>query len=183
MARGAGRARSRVAFAAPLPAGVAGERELADILLTELVPISRVRERIAACLPGGWRLVELFDVWLGAPSLAGQVAAADYRITLASADLTVLAAACVSLLEAASLPRERPKGGSLVAYDLRPLLADVGVLDAGPPIRVRARTRFDPVRGTGRPEEVMAALGDRAGTAFDLVSIVRERLILSDELS
>jgi hypothetical protein len=62
------------------------------------------------------------------------------------------------------------------------LLADVRVLDDGPPIRIRARTRFDPVRGTGRPEEVVAALGDRLGRPLSVASIVRERLILADEL-
>jgi hypothetical protein len=78
--------------------------------------------------------------------------------------------------------RERTKGTSLVAYDLRPLLDDIRVLDDRPPTTVRARTRFDPVRGTGRPEEVVAALGDRLGAPLAVSSIVRERLILADEL-
>ena len=48
---------------------------------------------------------------------------------------------------------------------------------------MRARTRFDPVRGTGRPEEVVAALADLAGTPLPVGSIVRERLVLADELT
>ena len=182
LARAAGRTRTRVAFGAPLPLGVAGERELADVLLTELVPVAQVRDGVGASLPDGWRLVELFDVWLGAPALAGQVAAADYRITIDSTDPAVLAAACNGMLEAKALPRERPKGTTVVTYDLRPLLDDMRVVDAGPPACVRARTRFDPIRGTGRPEEVVAALGDRIGSPLRVVSIVRERLILADEL-
>jgi hypothetical protein len=173
VARTAGRTRTRIAFGAPLPLGVAGEREL---------PVALVRDRIDACLPDGWRLVELFDVWLGAPALAGQVAAADYRIVIAATDPAVVANACTGMLEAATLPRERAKGTTIVAYDLRPLLDDVRVIDAGPPVGVRARTRFDPIRGTGRPEEVVAALGDRVGAPLEVVSIVRERLILADEL-
>jgi radical SAM-linked protein len=180
-ARAAGRARTRVAFGAPLPLGVTGERELADVLLTELAPVAQVRDRIGACVPEGWRLVDLFDVWLGAPALAGQVAAADYRIAIDSTDPAVLATACEAILEAKELPRERAKGTTVVAYDLRPLLADVRMIDAGPPACVRARTRFDPIRGTGRPEEVVAALGDRLGAPLEVVSIVRERLILADE--
>jgi hypothetical protein len=161
---------------------MAGERELADVLLTELVPVAQVRDRIGACLPGGWRLVEIYDVWLGASPLAGQVAAADYRIAIESTDPAVLATACEGLLAARTLPRERAKGTSVVAYDLRPLVDDVRVIDVGPPARVRARTRFDPIRGTGRPEEVVAALGDRVGAPLEVASIVRERLILADEL-
>ncbi len=75
MVRPAGRARARIAFGAPVPATMALERELADILLTELVAAWRVREALAGRLPEGWRLIDLHDVWLGAPALAGQVAA------------------------------------------------------------------------------------------------------------
>ena len=183
LARAAGRMRTRVAFGAPLPLGVVGERELADVFLTELVPAALVRDRIGTCLPEGWRLVELFDVWLGAPPLAGQVAAADYRIAIDSTDPEVLATACEGLLGAKALLRERAKGTTVVAYDLRPLVDDVRVVDVGPPAVIRARTRFDPTRGTGRPEEVVAALGDRLGVPLEVVSIVRERLILADELA
>jgi hypothetical protein len=42
--------------------------------------------------PGGWRLVDVHDVWLGSPALAGQVVAADYRIEVAGADADALAA-------------------------------------------------------------------------------------------
>ena len=46
---------------------------------------------------------------------------------------------------------------------------------------LRARTRFHPVLGTGRPEEVVAALGDAVGAPLVVTSIVRERLILAEE--
>jgi hypothetical protein len=54
--------------------------------------------------------------------------------------------------------------------------------DPGPPLLLHARTRFHPELGTGRPEEVVAALGSAAGQTFELRSIVRERLILAEEL-
>ena len=179
--RATGRSRGRVAFGAPLPAGMAAERELADIVLTELVPAWRVREAITECLLDGWHLIELYDVWLGRPSLAGQVIAADYRIELGDADRSVVRAAVASLLRAETLTRDRPKGTGVVRYDLRPLVGDVAVTPDEGPVVVRARTRFDPVRGTGRPEEVVAALGDLAGMPLTVSSIVRERLILADE--
>jgi hypothetical protein len=47
---------------------------------------------------------------------------------------------------------------------------------------VRVRTRFHPELGTGRPDEVLAALSEAAGVAVEPVSIVRERLIVSDDL-
>lgn len=180
--RPAGRARPRVAFAAPLPAGIAAEHELADIVLTAFEPAWRVRAAMADRLPEGWRLIDLYDVWLGAPALAGQVVAADYRIDLGGADPRAIGAAAAALLAAERLPRSRLKGGSTVMYDLRPLLADVRVADAGPPLLVRARARFDPELGTGRPAEIVAALGDMAGTELVVGSVVREHLILADDL-
>jgi radical SAM-linked protein len=179
--RPAGRARPRIAFGAPIPASLEVERELADIFLTEFVPIWQVREGVTAHLPDGWRLVDLHDVWLGGPALAGQVAAADYRIVVTGGSAAALATAAAGLLAATELPRERLKGGSSVRYDLRPLLADITVVEEGPPAVLRARTRFDPVLGTGRPEEVVAALGDAAGAPLVLTSMSRERLILADE--
>ncbi len=98
--RPVGRVRGRIAFGAPIPATLEVERELADILLTEFVPTWRVREGLADHLPDGWRLVDLYDVWLGSPALAGQVAAADYRIGVTGADGPALAAAAARLLAA-----------------------------------------------------------------------------------
>ena len=161
---------------------MAAERELLDLSLTELCPAWLVRERLADHLPTGWRLVDLHDVWLGAPALAGQVAAADYRIDLGNADPATITAAADALLAATELPRERAKGGSTVRYDLRPLLVGVRVAEPGPPLLLHARTRFHPVLGTGRPEEVVAALAEAARTPLEVGSVVRERLILADEL-
>jgi hypothetical protein len=179
--RPVGRVRGRIAFGAPIPASLEVERELADILLTEFVPTWRVREGLAGQLPDGWQLVDLYDIWLGSPALAGQVAAADYRIGVTGADGSALAAAAADLLDATELSRERQKGGSPVRYDLRPLLVDVGVAEPGPPVVLRARTRFHAVLGTGRPEEVVAALGDAVGAQLEVTTVVRERLILADE--
>ena len=81
-----GKSRARIALGAPVPAAIALERELADIVLTELCPAWLVREGLAAAVPAGWQLVDIDDVWLGAPALAGQVGAADYRIELGDGD-------------------------------------------------------------------------------------------------
>jgi len=181
--RPAGKARAHVAFGAPVPAAIELEHELADTVLTELVPRWRVLETLLPVVPAGWQLLDVHDVWLGEPPLAGQVAAADYRIELAGADAATIDAAVATLLGATSLVRERTKGAERVQYDLRPLLIDVAVASAGPPPVVRARTRFHAALGTGRPEEVVAALGEAAGSGLEIGSIVRERIILAGELT
>jgi radical SAM-linked protein len=181
--RPAGRARPRVAFGAPLQLGVAAERELAELFLAERVPIWRMRDALAGRLPDGWSLVDLFDVWVGGPPLAGRVVAADYRIEVeGEADPEPIAVAACEVLEASQLPRVKQKGGTSVPYDLRPLLADVTVDRVASRTTLRVRTRIHPELGTGRPEEVVAALGDRLGRQLEVRAVVRERLILADEI-
>jgi radical SAM-linked protein len=187
LTQGEGRPRPPLSFAAPLPLGMPVERDIADIVLSERLPLHEARARIESTLPDGIELVDIHDVWLGLPPLAASIAAADYRVTLAAAaDVrAALARAASDLLGASSLPRERSRGTSRVSYDLRPLLADVrlddGPLTAGDPA-LRIRTLFHPERGAGRPEEVVAALEERMSRSLEVVSIVRERLILADGL-
>lgn len=186
----ADRPRPRISFGAPLPTGIAAESELIDVVLTERLPAWHVREALTAGLPAGWSIVDLYDVWLAGPALAGRVVAADYRIELAVApestvaelDPGVVAVATTALLDASTLPGTRTKGSGTVGYDLRPLLVDVAVADPGPPITIRARTRFHAELGTGRPEAVVAALGGVLGCTLEAQTIVRERVLLAEEV-
>lgn len=173
--------RPRVTFGSPLPVGMDADGELVDLVFTERLARWRIREALTAAIPEGWTLHDLVDVWLGAPSLTSAIAAADYRIALDLVNLTALDTAVVSLLGAPTLPRERAKGSRTVSYDLRPLLVDLAVV-AGPEPVLRARTRIHPTLGNGRPEEVVAAIADLVGQPIGIASIVRERILLADEL-
>jgi Uncharacterized protein conserved in bacteria (DUF2344) len=176
-----------VAFGAPLPATAEGEAELAEVFLAERVPAWRVREALSGCLPSGHELVAAEDVWLGAPPLPGRVVAAEWRVELQPAgadpgpDPEGLMAAAERILAAPSLPRTRSKGGVDKVYDLRPLLDGIRLAEAtdARPIALLIRTRFRPELGSGRPEEVVAALGEECGTALVVARTVRERLILA----
>jgi hypothetical protein len=130
-------------------------------------------------MPPAYRLVDVGDVWLGEPALAGQVIASVYRATFATAsvDPSGLESASRALLEARTLPRERQKGPGVVGYDLRPFLDSLEVLE--PIAGVRMTLRHDPERGIGRPDEVLAALGERMGVTLVPVSLVREGLVLA----
>lgn len=180
---GAGRA--RIAFGAPLPAAIRGNAELADVFLLEPRLVWQVREALETRLPVAHRWVAVENVWLGAPPLAGRVAAADWRAELGSrpdaADLERLRSAALALLAARELPRVRAKGGEEKRYDLRPLLADVSVEADGRVAAIRFRTRILPELGSGRPDEVLAALADRAGVVVDAQTITRTRLLLVDD--
>jgi radical SAM-linked protein len=168
----------RFSLAAPLGVAMTGEAELADVWMTERLPVWRVREALAASLPPGYCLVDAGDVWLGESALPGQVVASVYRATFAHGSLARdrLEAGCGDLLSAAALPRERQKGQAVVSYDLRPFLCGLEVDDEA---RLRMTLRHDPERGIGRPEEVIAALGEQIGVLLETTTLVRERLLLA----
>ncbi len=176
----------RPSLAAPLPAAFAGEGEMLDVILSERLPVDVVRRRLADSIPDGCTLVDIHDVRLGEPALPGRVVAADYRIVLGGdgplPDGDEVREAAATLLAADALPRERDRGASRVAYDLRPLLVDVRLADAGPPPAIDCRVRFDPERGVGRPAEVVAALAEVVGVpSLRAASVVRRRLLLEDD--
>lgn len=174
------RPRPRVTLGSPLPSGMASRGELVEVTLTERWPVWRVRTSIADHLPDGWHLVDLEDVWVGAPALPGRISAADYRVDVdGSVTAERLAVGCAALLAASSLPRARPKGDRTIEYDLRPLLLDIAA--PGDDV-VWMRTRIHPELGSGRPEEVVAALADSVGVPLSIRSVVRERLVLGQDL-
>ena len=178
------RPRPRFALAAPLAAAIPGEAELLDVFLVERLPAWRVREALAVSLPPGWRLVEAYDVWLGEAALPGRVIASVYRARLSSAgagsDAARLRTAAAALLGAPTLVRERRKGEGSVSYDLRPFIGGLDVEEWGQVVVLRMTLRHDPEKGVGRPDEVLAALGEAAGTALDPLELVRERIELGD---
>jgi len=184
--------RPRIALALPLPVGMAGEAELVDVALTERLTQPAVRARLAGHLPAADRLVDLFDVWLGEPTFASRLAAADYRLEVHPATSAEIARACAGLLAKASLPRSRPKGdGRVVEYDLRPLLMGLAVADGkdramgsgGSDALVRLRLVVAQDAASGRPDEVVLALGDELDRPLMVKETVRERLLTVDDLA
>ena len=166
--------RPKLVFAAPLQLGMLAEHELADLYLAERLTARDLRDRLAAGMPRGYSVVDLHDVWIGDPALAPQLAAADYRMTLLNVELARLEAGVTRLLTAERLPRERHKEARAIPYDLRPLLLEIrtGQADpaaipsgseAGQAAGIWMRLRHSQDRGSGRVEEVVAALAEGMG--------------------
>jgi hypothetical protein len=177
------RPKPRFAIGAPLAASVPGEAELVDVWLTERLPRWRVREALEPRMPPAHALVDLHDAWLGEPALPGRVAASVFRATLPAGvvDAVAVTAAAAGLLASTTLIRDRRKGDTTVTYDLRPFLAAIDVVAADGGIELRMTVRHDPEKGVGRPDEVLAAIGERLGGApLRPDRLVRERLVLAD---
>ncbi|HET9346650.1 MAG TPA: TIGR03936 family radical SAM-associated protein [Candidatus Limnocylindrales bacterium] len=177
--------RPRVALGAPLPSNCSAEGELLEFWLTAVRPAWQVREGLARALLTGHRIVDLESVWVGAPALSGQVAAADYEVAARidegrGADV---AAAVERILGRPRVPWERRKGGETRTVDLRPLIVALEVDDRGAAgFQLRMRTRIHPELGTGRPDEVVGALAAESGVPIAIERIVRRRLLLADDL-
>jgi hypothetical protein len=93
---------------------------------------------------------------LKTPSLQSQIKAFEYQVELSGVgDPSILPGAITALLEAESLPRIR-RGK---AYDLRPLIQELD-LCRGVQAPLYLRMVLEAGEGsTGRPEEVLLALG------------------------
>jgi hypothetical protein len=146
------------------------EHELADLFVSERLPRQEMRLRLTAGMPRGYRLIDLHDEWVGAPALATGLVAADYRLTVLGAEAGRLHVAAEALFRADSLPREKRREKRVTAYDLRPLLLALQVREVeaavGPPAAaIWIRLRHSQDLGSGRPEEVVSALGEQLGLA------------------
>lgn len=176
-----GAARPRLVLGAPLGVGIPAERELLDLFLVERRPVVEVRERLAAAAPAGHRVVDAWDVWLGEPALPGRLVAAEYRIELeAPPEPERLVEAARAVLAARELPRPRLRGGEATTYDLRPFIAAIAPVPRRPGT-VLVTTTIDPSRGMGRPDDVLAAMGDEIGRPLRAARVVRQRLVLAGE--
>jgi radical SAM-linked protein len=174
--------RPRVIFAAPLQLGMLAEHELADLYLSERMTAAQLRARLQAGIPAGYRVLDLHDVWTNAPAIAPQLVAADYRMTLIGVEPSALAGAVSRILESGALPRVLKRENRQKSYDLRPLIlelrADEPDQRAVAELRDRAvpgggvgpdaaglwmRLRHSQDRGSGRPDQVVAAIADELG--------------------
>ena len=152
--------RPRIALAAPLAVGVTSNCELLDVLLEERRTVAEVAEAIALQLPVGLRLIALEETPLGRSSLQSLLRAAEYVVEVEEPRPTEdLQAAIAELLARDELLWEHQRGDELRCYDLRALIFDLAALSLDPGhARITMRLRADE-RGSGRPEQVTAALG------------------------
>lgn len=192
----------RIQIAAALPLGFIGHAEIVDLWLHD--PASPARAELSApqgavpaeqpaspanqalpyasliqpAAPPGLTILSAAEVDERGPALQTQVASAKYRVTLLDpASTPDLEQRVTSLLACASILRER-RGKP---YDLRPLIES---LSSSPPLAgegsgVRVFMRLSAREAaTGRPEEVLDALG----IPFEATRIERLHIILKPGL-
>jgi radical SAM-linked protein len=167
--------RPRLQLALALPLGLTSKCELLDAWFeTEVDPLV-VRTALDRAAPPGLKVLAVLAVDPKAPALQTQVRSAGYEVILL--DLVPdLRNRLEGLLSATELPRER-RGKP---YDLRPLIEALAELEPDGAGRARLSMQLAAREGqTGRPEEVLLALGIPPEAA----RIRRTSLVMEDSKS
>jgi radical SAM-linked protein len=144
----------KIQLAAALPLGFTSDCELVDVWVSEDVDLEKTAADLARTVAPGITVLHLATADESGPPLQTQLRSADFVAAVPEppADLPNRVA---ELVAAPTLLRE--KRGK--PYDLRPLIESLTVQDNLISMRLAARDG-----ATGRPEEVLAALGLNANT-------------------
>lgn len=159
----------RINLASALPLGFTSQDEVVDIWLEENLSLSDIESALIKSLPPGIQLHSVEAVADRDPALQTRLQAAEYLITL-NEPLAELEANLQDICQSVSLPRQR-RGK---AYDLRPLILELNRYVDDELGRQRLQAVLSAREGaTGRPEEVVLALGGDP----TLARVERKRLI------
>lgn len=147
----------RLQQACPLPLGMLSDHEVLDFWLDPDQSLADLRSAILPALPPGATLLALDEVDVRGPAMQTRVLASDFEVLfLDAADTADLTLKIAALLAEPTLQRERR--GKI--YDLRPLILDLRLNPTNEQNEVWLFMRLSAREGaTGRPDEVLAALG------------------------
>ena len=150
----------RISLAAPLPVGVTSEAELMDILFQKQASPHFFTAAVSQQLPAGIKILQVYPMALTQPSLQSQVSYAEYKVDVErEKEPDNIESALTSLLALEHLPWHHQRDTGQRSYDLRPLIDDLWLIDWHHPYyTIGMRLRCDS-SGSGRPEQVTAALG------------------------
>jgi radical SAM-linked protein len=150
----------RISLAAPLPLGVTSEAELMDIFCVKGVAPHFFVSAVNQQLPPGITVDKVYPMAFDVPSLQSIVSLAEYKVELETeTGPQDIKAALDKMLALETLPWQHQRDTGPHQYDLRKLIDDLWIISWNPPTGVLGmRLRCDS-NGSGRPEQVAAALG------------------------
>jgi radical SAM-linked protein len=163
----------KISLAAALPLGFSSRAEVLDVRLNEEMPIGEIMEQLQDNLPPDIKITGARTVDEALPALQTQTLSAAYDVHLTEpVDGSELKRRLEGLMMAESLIRER-RGKT---YDLRPLVEMLSVIEQADGTVWLKMTLAAREGATGRPEEVLSALGIEPETA----RVERTRLIFKE---
>ncbi|OQX61062.1 MAG: hypothetical protein B6I38_02695 [Anaerolineaceae bacterium 4572_5.1] len=143
-------------LAAPLPLGFTSTHEIGDFWMSEVCDLDEVFQALEKAAPPGIKIHHIEEIpEIHGDKLPNLVQSVQYTVTFPT-EATGLAAQVAALEKQEHILRKRRKK----EYDLRPLIEDIEVIDPTPKGEPRLRMQLSNLSGaTGRPDEVVAALG------------------------
>jgi len=162
--------------ACPLPLGMTSRAEIVDFWLDPDLPLDAARTAIEKCIPMGIEIQDIRLVDLCEPALQTQVVAAEFKASWLippqdkNDSTQILELKIEGILSDASLPRTWKKKD----YDLRPYILHLEIMDSEDINQINLFFRLMAREGaTGRPEELLAALGlDPFAAHIERVSLI-----------
>ena len=150
----------RILLAAPLSVGITSEAELMDIFCTQSVSPHFFTDAVSWQLSSGTKILQAYSISLTLPSLQAQVRFAEYRVEIETEkSQQEVELSLNSLLSVKQLPWQHQRDTGPRKYDLRALIDHLWLIDWCPSCStIGMRLRCDS-GGSGRPEQVAAALG------------------------
>lgn len=150
----------RLSLAVPLALGVTSEAELMDIVLAKWSSPHTFTAAVAKQLPDGIEILQTYNIALTLPSLQSQVAFAEYSVEVKTdKSRGEVENTLKSLLQRESLAWQHQRDTGLRRYDLRRLIDDLWLTDLCSGCAVIGMKLRCDSSGSGRPEQVTAALG------------------------
>ncbi len=146
----------KISIAAALPLGFSSLGEVLDVRFNDEIPTQEIADRLRDSLPKDIQITQIESVDERLPALQTQVLSAEYEVHLTEpVEGSELKRAIEAVMLAESLPRERR--GKF--YDLRPLIESLDLETDPNGKHCILMTLFAREGATGRPEEVLNALG------------------------
>ena len=151
---------AQIALAAPLPVGTTSDAELMDVLMAERIAPKTLIQQLSRQLPAGISIVSAEEVGMALPALQADVRFAEYDVDVPAPDAGVdVPLAIERFLAAGSIPWEHKREDEVKSYDIRTQVEVIELIARdGDAVRLHLRLKNDS-SGSGRPEQVVAALG------------------------
>jgi radical SAM-linked protein len=150
----------RIALAAPLALGVTSEAELMDIFVIRGVAPNFFVSAVNQQLPTGIAVDKVYPMAFDLPSLQSIISQVEYKVAVdPSTGPADIKAALDSMLALEHLPWQHQRDTGPHHYDLRTLIDDLWVIEWSPQSGTLGMRLQCDNSGSGRPEQVAAALG------------------------
>lgn len=146
----------RLSFAAPLPVGMEGKNEYFDLFLSHPWEAEKLKTSLNKELPRGLKIKKIEPVKSGSPVLSAMLVAALYAAELPASSFE-LQEGLQAILKGPSLIKVRRDGEKVKKVDIRPLIYDLKIKEAGGKIFLLMLLAAGS-RGGVKPREILESL-------------------------